>query len=364
MAIAIQINKNVIQDFYQTIENKSLEELKKQGVQESVILKKIAADFLIVLQDALTSIKLIQQYSEILKSLRANLKDEDLKNVKQTEQYQIHQNQLKELLNNSVLLTFLKETLRFNDRILQIITGHKQRISIVIPDAGGNPIIQDFTLDEILQGKSGVSIMASINSNQKLAGRLNYDIDQIKQRLNQTLHRDNMISLSELSALNKTYTSALYDNYNKHNPYVFWKPLNAQKWLKMKVVGGAGDISEAYAYFYYKGADNHFNFSINHLYDNLDTFFRIGVAQVSNVSGLYAADVSTKEYDYAIKSLKASLPGFTQMFILARDIMNNKVKDFKVLQKKAKQKQYTKTGLEKGLRNKVEEVVDIITENV
>jgi hypothetical protein len=61
----------------------------------------------------------------------------------------------------------------------------------------------------------------------------------------------------------------------------------------MKISGGAGDISEGYSYFYYKSRETNFGFAIHHLYDNLDTFFRIGVASVSNLSGLYGGDISS-----------------------------------------------------------------------
>jgi len=116
----------------------------------------------------------------------------------------------------------------------------------------------------------------------------------MKNNFNIALRKDSMIESKELMALNQTYYSALSD-FNKHNPYVFWKPIRNKNWLKMKISGGKGDISEGYAYFYYKSNnETNFGFAIHHLYDNLDTFFRIGVASVSNLSGLYGGDISTK----------------------------------------------------------------------
>jgi len=58
----------------------------------------------------------------------------------------------------------------------------------------------------------------------------------------------------------------------------------------------------------------------------MDYFIREGVANVDSISGLYTSDVSTDEYDYAVKSLDASLPGFRQMITLATQILNNKIK--------------------------------------
>jgi len=170
-----------------------------------------------------------------------------------------------------------------------------------------------------------------------------------------------LISPLELKSLNDTYNSALFNNFNRFKPYVVWKPLNAEHWSKMKISGGAGDISEGYAYFYYKSQERDFNFRSHHLYDNLDTFFRVGVGSVSNLSGLYGGDISTAQYEYAVKSLNASLPGYLQMIRIAQNIINNKIPKAETLKQKALKAKFKdpihRQG-EKGLRNFIEEVLE------
>jgi len=65
----------------------------------------------------------------------------------------------------------------------------------------------------------------------------------MKNNFNMAIQNDTMIKTEELNALNETYNSALFDNFNRYKPYVFWKPLSSNKWFKMKISGGAGDIS-------------------------------------------------------------------------------------------------------------------------
>ena len=89
----------------------------------------------------------------------------------------------------------------------------------------------------------------------------------------------------------------------------------------------------------------------------MEYFIREGVEKVDNISGLYTSDVSTDEYDYAVKSLDASLPGFRQMITLATQILNNKIKTVEELKQMSLKKQYkdpVKMSGRKGLRNIVE----------
>ena len=169
------------------------------------------------------------------------------------------------------------------------------------------------------------------------------------------------VNFPQLLKLAETYNSALFNNYNRYSPYAFWKPTKEKQWYKINIVGGKGDIAEAYAYFYYNIRDNgeNFHFAVQHLYDNLDTFFRQGVAKVDSISGLYTSDVITNSYGYAVKSLDASLSGYMQMFRLVRDILNGKINTIKQLTDKAdtivnkKTEEQIQKGIQKGIRNKI-----------
>lgn len=364
-AFSISINKEILQQISNEIGDRTAEELKALGDDQSLLLKKIALDYLQIVEQNKEKIQLIEANEKALKQKRHALNlSKNPKDYKLVEEY----NEFKEELKNKITIdtsldNFFKASLIFNERLVEIITGRKTRITIVIPSAGQAPIIRDYNIEELLDEKSGVSIVQDIASGQipRVAGRLKYDVQKMKNNFNMAIQNDTMIKTEELNALNETYNSALFDNFNRYKPYVFWKPLSSNKWFKMKISGGAGDISQGYAYFYYKSNENNFEFATHHLYDNLDTFFKIGVASVSNLSGLYGGDISTSQYEYAVKSLQASLPGYVQMVKMAQKIINNKIKTASDLKKIALKAQYKnpiqRTG-EKGLRNVVTEALE------
>lgn len=362
---SISINKEILQQISNEIGDRTAEELKEIGDNQSLFLKKIALDYLQVVEKNREKIKIIEDTEKKLKEKRHALNlNKNPKDRKLVQQYNEYKEQLKNSIQiDTVLDDFFKASLIFNESIVQILTGRKTRITIVIPVANEAPIIRDYSIEELLDQRSGVSIIQDITSGKipRVAGRLQYDIEKMKNDFNIAIQKDTMINLEELDALNETYNSALFDNFNRYKPYVYWKPLSSEKWFKMKISGGAGDISEGYTYFYYKSNETNFEFATHHLYDNLDTFFRIGVASVSNLSGLYAGDISTSQYEYAVKSLQASLPGYIQMIRMAQKIINNKIKNVQDLKKIALKAQYKnpiqRTG-EKGLRNVVTEALE------
>ena len=360
----ITINQEALDKISNEIGNRTAEQLKDIGDDQSLLLKKIALNFLTSVEENLERIKVIEDMEKKLKqkrhALKLNTPPKDENNVAE---YIRYKEELKQKITiDTSLDNFFKQCLIFNDSIVQIITGKKTRVTVVIPVANDAPIIMDYSIEQLLDEKSGVSIVQDISSGKipRIVGRLKFDTEKMKNNFNSAIKKDNIISVQELKALNITYNSALFDNYNKYKPYVVWKPLDAQHWFKMKISGGAGDISEGYAYFYYKGNQN-FNFAKHHLYDNLDTFFRYGVGSVSNLSGLYGGDISTAEYEYAVKSLQASLPGYVQMIQLAKNIIDNKIKNATDLKNLALRKKYkdpiNKQG-QKGLRNFITEILD------
>ena len=363
MAINITINREALDKISEEIGDKTAQELKSIGDDQSLLLKQIALRFLESVEKNLQKIKIVENRAKRLKEYRQTLKNQgkDLKKIPQDkeaiEKYEKFKKDLEEEITiDTSLQDFFKECLIFNDSLVEVITGRKTKVTIVIPASGESPIIKDFTLEELLDENSGVSFVQDVTSKKipRITGRLKFDIEKIKQNLKKGLSQDKFISIKELEALNETYNSALYDNYNKFKPYVFWKPVNGERWLGMKISGGAGDISEGYAYFYYKSQETNFGFSERHLYDNLDVFFRKGVGSVSNLSGLYGGDISTIQYEYAVKSLNASLPGYLQMIRIAQNIINNKIPNATSLKNKALKAKFkdpiNRQG-EKGLRN-------------
>lgn len=363
MATNITINREALNKISEEIGDRTAQELKSIGDDQSLLLKQIALRFLESVEKNLQKIKIVEERAKRLKEYRQTLKNQgkDLKKIPRDEEaiekYEKFKKELEEEITiDTSLQDFFKECLIFNDSLVEVITGRKTKVTIVIPSSGESPIIKDFTLEELLDENSGVSFVQDVTSKKipRITGRLKFDIEKIKQNLKRGLSQDKFISIKELEALNKTYNSALYDNYNRFKPHVFWKPIGGERWLGMKISGGAGDISEGYAYFYYKSQEINFGFSGRHLYDNLDVFFREGVGSVSNLSGLYGGDISTTQYEYAVKSLNASLPGYLQMIRIAQNIINNKIPNATSLKNKAlkaKFKDVVNQQGEKGLRN-------------
>ena len=353
-------SEETIKQVSEEIAGRTAEELKKEGDEQTLYMKKIALDFIQVVNTHIEKIQIIESNALRLKQMRHQL--DYSKNKKDPGTVATYM-AFKEELERNVTIDlnmeeFFKASMIFNDRILEIITGKPTLVSIVIPDAESGPIVMEMTIEEMLAEGSGITIRQDITSGKspQLAGRLQYDLNIIKNNLRNNIHKDNVMRGASLQGLNLAYDTALA-TYGEYKPYVFWKPLGADSWFKMNI-SSAGDISEAYAYFFHTGGE----IFLDHLYNNLDTFYRQGVAMVDAVSGLYSSDVITENYNYAVKSLDASLPGFRQMILLANRIVNGKIASVQQSQQISFKKEYKDAAgtIRKGLRNKIETIADDI----
>lgn len=362
----IKVSDGAIEQIANLIGDKSAEELKKLGDDGSLLMKKYALDFIEVIKASQEEITQLEQTALSLRNKRRSLKvaPGTVENPVEVQQYIEAREKFKQQrLANKTLDNFYAASMIFNAKIIEIITGHKAQISIVFLDADGNPIILDIPMEKILQGDKGISITTDISSAKipRLAGRLKISVDKVKTDLAEAIRKDSIIGAQSLKGLNEAYKETDAD-YKKWKPHIFWKIDTENIWYKLTIGGAAGDIAEAYAYFFYTGGEgsNPNTLFLGRVYNrNMDYFIREGVINVDNVSGLYASDITTNEYDYAVKSLNASLPGYTQMVTLANQILNNKIKTVSELKQISLQKQYKdpiEQNIRKGLRNKVEVV--------
>lgn len=359
----INISQAALDEIAKEVGNRMTEQLKTIGDDGELLLKKVALNFIQQVQKNLMIIQEAEKNAFLLKQKRDSIGySKNKKDQSVVKEYQKYKEQIKaKNLSDYTFDEFFIATMKFNDQILQIITGHEARIAIVIPDAEGNqpPFILDVPLSEMFVGDTGITVEADITSGKipRLSGRLKFNIEQMKNHFSEALRQDTIIDSVPLKGLNEAYNIAVLD-YRKHKPLAFWTDPTKDKktWLKITIKGAQGDISEAYAYFFYNG-EQEGDLFLGSIYNaNLHNFFTKGVANVDNVSGLYTSDVSTKQYDYAVKSADASLPGFRQMLDLATQILNGKVKTISQLKEISLKKQFTdyinRTGA-KGLRNKV-----------
>lgn len=362
----INVSQSTLDKISEKVGDRLVDELKNIGDDGQLLLKKIALDFITQVQKNLSLIQQAERNALLLKQKRESIGySKNKKNQSVVAEYQKYKEKIRaKNLSEYSFDSFFESAMRFNDQILQVITGHEARIAIVIPSANGEqPLVLDIPLSELFSGDTGITIEADMASGKipRLSGRLKFNIDQMKNHFSQGLRQDSIIGSISLRGLNQAYDQALVD-YRRHKPYAFWYVPPVKNWFKIKIGGGEGDISEAYAFFFYAGGNevNPNTLFLGTIYnENLAYFFREGVAKVDNISGLYTSDVSTKEFDYAVKSVDASLPGFRQMIDLATKILNGKIKTKTELQTISLKKQYkdyiNKVG-EKGVRNVISEV--------
>lgn len=360
--MVIDIKPEALNQISQEIGNRAADELKAIGDDSYLLLKQIALKYIKVVQKYINIINKIEKDALLLKQKRHAIGyNKDVKDVNIVKAYEDYKRELQVYdLTKLNLDNFYQASLIFNEEILSVINNKQTKIAIVFPNAG-MPVVLDIPLSEFFEKGSGISVYTDITSKKipRLAARLKFDVQKIIEHFGDVLRKDSIIGSESLKGLNDTYFVALH-NFGKFNPYVIWKRDDEIQWHKIKPSGKKGDISEAYAYFFYTGggvdANTLFKDSI---YNNLDYFFRNGLAKVDSISGLYASDVATTEIDYAVKSFNASFPGFIQMFNLALDILNNKIKTATELRSIADNKKYkdsiNKAG-EKGLRNTITDV--------
>lgn len=371
--INLNISNQTIQNIKSQVGSKTAEELKQDAQNQNLYMKKIALDYIEQVQKILNRLNLARQEIERVRKHRQNIR-EKVQNEQQVSKDQI--TKYEESRDNLYLkfqteynfIDFFKKSLIFNDQILQIITGKKTLITVVV-QGDNSPVVVEMTIEQLLQGKYGTTIKQDISSRGQITARLSFDTEKIKSNINNTIHRDNIITGTSLDRLNQAYNSGL-NTFKKYGSiYAFWKPTRAQHWFKMRVTGKQGDFNQAYAYFFYKGGFNK-NIFTDILYDNLNIFFTEGVGKIDSVSGLYANDIQFVEnnYGYAVKSLDASIPGYYQMIVLARKILNGKIASVDKLKEESLKKQY-KNGIvdqkyRKGLRNKIEQVFSDIPQEM
>lgn len=204
--LSINISDEALQQISEAVGDRSAEQLKALGDDGSLLLKKIALDYIKVVQKNLKQIQQIEQNAKLLKQKRQameyskNKKDKSI--VLAYQQYK-QQIQYKEL-SQYQLDDFYQASMLFNHRILQVITGHQARLTVVIPDSGDGPIIMDIPMEEMFKGDTGIAIKSDIVSGKvpRLSARLKFDVDKIKANLSNAIRKDSIIGVESLQGLN------------------------------------------------------------------------------------------------------------------------------------------------------------------
>ncbi len=359
----IIFSEEALNDMFEEISNELSFDVKDEAQNQTLLMRKAAIRFLLIAKQSEQRMKQLEQRARILKNKRQQLgftkgKPPD-DNGKALKDYNNFKNTIKiEVLQKGQFQDFFKQAMIFNEAILSILEG-KQLISLVIDGVNG-PVILDITLQEFFA--LGGQLKEDITSRGKIAARINTSVIQTRTNLESALQGDKVLDNNSFDKLTETYKIAKND-YSAHSPYAFWKLHKEKKWHAIKIVGGLGDIAEAYSMFAHQYGPS--TGAFNNHWEDLDTFFRDGVAKVDNISGLYTSDVVTSNgYSLAVKAANASLPGFKQMIDLANKIISKKIETTKDLKEIADRKKGFKNGVKKnlkyGMRNKIYEDVSIV----
>ena len=364
--VNIQFDEGELQKLQQQIEDALAQELYDNVKQDNLKLQLAAITFL---KQAKISQEAINNYNQLQK-IQANLRQQ-MKNmvpidIQIDSQYQETADYIrKNFIENQIFDDFFKAVMIFNDQILELITGAPMTTVIVVDGADG-PEVREYTIKELLEVGSGISFITDYTSKSyALIGRIRINNNQLMKAATVISDKEQQEKNFNLINLNQAYTDAKID-YLNNKPWAFFKPDNGTVWFQIKIAGGLGDISEAYTSFFFLKKPPF----KDPRWTNLTTYFEQGVANVDAVSGLYTADVVDEENkrNYAIKAASASLPGYAQMIKLAQQILNSTNQlTLEKLKQISYQKQYyaNKTDqngqpLRKGLRNKIEQVVNPI----
>lgn len=364
--IQIQFSENQLMEMQQQIEDALAKELYDNTKQDNLKLQLAAITFLkeaVLAQDNINEFNKLQKTQATARQMMRSMVPVD---EKLNAQYQETADYIRvHFIENQIFDKFFKESMIFNDKILELITGAPMTTVIVVDGADG-PEVREYSIQELLEVGSGVSFIVDYTSKvYTLIGRIRVNANQLTKAASIISDKEQEEKNFNLINLNRAYTDARVD-YLANKPWAFFKPDNGEIWFKIKIAGGLGDISEAYTSFFFLKRPPF----KDPRWTNLTTYFEQGVVQVDAVSGLYTADVQDTENkrNYAIKAASASLPGYAQMIKLAEKILDaTSGWDLAKLKQISYQKQYytnktDKDGqpLRKGLRNKILQATEII----
>ena len=364
--IQIQFSESQLTEMQQQIEDALAKELYDNTKQDNLKLQLAAITFLkeaALAQDNINEFNKLQKTQAAARQIMRSMIPVD---EKLNAQYQETADYIRvHFIENQIFDKFFKESMIFNDKILELITGAPMTTVIVVDGADG-PEVREYSIQELLEVGSGVSFIVDYTSKvYTLIGRIRINANQLTKAASTISDKEQEEKNFNLINLNRAYTDARVD-YLANKPWAFFKPDNGEIWFKIKIAGGLGDISEAYTSFFFLKRPPF----KDPRWTNLTTYFEQGVAQVDAVSGLYTADVQDTENkrNYAIKAASASLPGYAQMIKLAEKILDaTSGWDLAKLKQISYQKQYyanktDKDGqpLRKGLRNKILQATETI----
>lgn len=360
----IQISDNTINKMEDDIIEKDLENTERIINEDNKKLKAKAANFLKVVNEVQDKIQNIENLMLAQKKLRTQIRNNlgvtgRFLTQYETDEYRHNKEELSNELKGQEVDKLYQAAFAFHEEINEEL-GQEVITVIVLPDSNGEPILFKLTKEEIFDNK--ILSYEETSKSARLAARFKTNAEKMRQAGIQAINRDDLNIEDNLNLLNlnQTYKTVLY-RYDTYNQIVMWLyPRKQWNWSK---VSARGDIAEAYSMFFLKKAE--YDFKSTNLEENIDYFMRLGVQEVDNVSGLLQGDISSGQYEYAIKSADASYMSIMQMIPLAESILtkpNFNLRDYKEKLKKRKQKMRNPiyNSLENTVSTSLQEVINDI----
>lgn len=360
--IATQLSEEEITNIIDFLTEEEMKGIDSFLSQDQIALKKASIHFLSITRECQEKIKNIENMMLAQKKLRDVIR-KDLKVTGkflpeyETEEYRKNREELTNGLRSLEVEKIYQAAFEYHEQLNEIL-GQKVVTVIVLPNKQGEPELFPITKEEIFNNK--ILNYEETSKTARLSARFKVSSNQLKNAGINAINRDDLKINDNLnvSNLNATYKTVL-ERFDKYKRLVLWFFPNGWKHSK---VSARGDIAEAYSMFFLKQSE--YNFQSSNKEENIDYFMVLGVQEVDNVSGLLQGDVSSGQYEFAIKSADASYMSIQQMIPLAEEIVNNKSYSLKDLQaykdKLAKKKAKLRNPIKEGIGEAVSDYINEI----
>lgn len=352
---------SLIDDMTKVLNQTGDKVIDQQGRLFSDQIKKYAQQYLAVMEAGQKTLKDFEVDLELQKNIQNYIKEA---NIQASYEWRT-------LIQNRHLMErkdFWREmvtaSLKFQNQLNELL-NQKVELVYVFNDEKTNPIL--YTID---QRTLTSALYYQSNGGDKIRGRFRQDMNNFKSCLN-NLTKYQLYEDFNLNYFNYTYKQIIWRfNYghSRGSNLIMWlNPIyrgpNNQitKWLKASV-GQQGDIKEAYASILLDRKINSVKLFDDEKLDNNVHSFMEELAKVDDESGLLKGDVTVGQIEYAIKGVKASTLGLSQIINVAKTILEktfyvkedleqqkkdfhekaharNKIKSFAVSQQKALEKE-------------------------
>ena len=317
----VEIDDATIDQILEAINDIELNNLEGILSNDVIQLKKSAAKFLQIVSETQEKIRNIENMMMTQKKLRNKIRKElgvtgRFLPQYETDEYIKNREELNNDLRSQEVEKIYDAAFTFHEEINAVL-GQEVKTIILLQNKEGEPFLFEVSKEELLN--NNILSFEETSKTARLNARFKVTIDQMRQAGIKAIERDDLEINDKLNInkLNETYKTVLY-RYDTYKRLVLWLfPKGVWNWSK---ISARGDIAEAYSMFFLKKAEYNFQ---KDLETNINYFMVLGVQEVDNVSGLLQGDISSGQYEYAIKSADASYMSVQQMIPLATEIVIN-----------------------------------------